>query len=232
MQAAGEPILDRPFNPDDELHVQNEEYIASVSAAGERAAAVSSALLHVGVTPRVAPTRNFQRYFCRCTGQWLDRQHACPEAPPTQLPSGLPIRPGTELGPEWITHRIVVNNSIYPGGVLPAPGSAAAVMTSAVGGGLEALPAHWFLPVSAGTIAGGPPMELGGSSTVAGGDGGGPAEGEAKKDKKKKKNRWVRRKKKGGVTAVEDKGKGKGKEKDGGEEGGEEGGSGEVVTAA
>lgn len=231
MQAAAAPISNRPVSPDDALHVQTEEHIASTNAAGERAAAAPPVLLPVGVAPAFAPTPPFQRYFCQCTGQWLDRQHACPEPTPTQLPSGMPMMPGMELGPEWMTHRVVVDASIYPGGVVPAPGSAAAAATSAVGG-LEDLPAHWFLPASAATTVGGPPTELGGSSTVAGGDGGGPAEGEANKNKKKKRRSGVRHKKKGGVTAAEDEGKGKGKEEEGGEEGGKEGGSGQVVAAA
>lgn len=229
-QVAAEPISNRPVNPEDVLHVQTEAQIASINAAGARAAAAPTIRRPVVVAPTSAPTRAFQRYFCRCTGQWLNQPHACPEPPPTRLPSGTAIMPGTVLGPEWMTHRLVVDASIYPGGVVPAPGSAAAMGTSAVGGGLEGLPEHWFGPVPAGKTISGEPTAVGETSAVAGGAGGadeGLAEGRAKKNKKKK--RSGRRKKNGGTAVTEAEGKGKGKEEGGGRE---EGGSGEGVAAA
>lgn len=223
-QVAAEPISNRPVNPDDVLNVQTEAQIASISATRARAAATTTIRHPVGVAPTSAPTRAFKRYFCRCTGQWLDQPHACPEPPPTQLPSGAPIIPGTVLGPEWMTHRLDVDASIYPGGAVPAPGSAAAMGTSAVGGGLEEMPEHWFGPVPAGITVGGEPTVVGETSAVAGGASAadeGLAEGEAKKNKKKK--RSGRRKKHGGTAVTEEEGKDKGRE---------EGGSGEGVGVA
>lgn len=237
MQVAAEPISNRPVNPDNALHVQTEGQIASINAAGARAAAAPSLRRPVGVAPTSAPTRAFQRYFCRCTGQWLDRPHDCPEAPPAALPSGTPIMPGTVLGPEWMTRRLVIDPSIYPGGVVPAPGSAAAQETSAVGGGAGDIPAHWLRPVPAGTAVGGEPAAVGGTSAVvgdaggAGGTGGGPVEGGAKTKKKKKKKRSAgHQKNKGGATAAKEEGGGN--EEGGREEGGAEAGSGEGVAAA
>lgn len=230
-QVAAEPISNQPVNPDDALHVQSREQIAAINAAGARAAATPPLRRPVGVAPTSAPTPAFQRYFCRCTGRWLTSPHNCPESPPTPLPSAAPIMPGTMLGPEWMTHRLVVDASIYPGGVIPVPGSIAATGTSAVGGGSGDMPAHWFAPVPAGTIVGGEPTAVGETSAVAGGAGGaggGPAEGEAKKKKKKKKS-GNRRKNKG--AAAEEEGDGKGNE-EGGSGGREGGGSGEGVAVA
>ncbi|MCJ1425127.1 hypothetical protein MMC29_003015 [Sticta canariensis] len=235
VHVAAEPISNRPVNPDNALHVQTEGQIASVNAAGARAAAAPSLRRPVGVAPTSAPTRAFQRYFCRCTGQWLDRPHDCPEAPPAALPSGTPIMPGTVLGPEWMTRRLDIDLSIYPGGLVPAPGSAAAQETSAVGGGAGDIPAHWLRPVPPGTAVGGEPAAVGWTSAVvgdAGGAGGGPAEGVAKTKKKKKKRSAGRRKKKGGATAAKEEGEGKENEEGGREEGVAEAGSGEGMAAA
>lgn len=203
-QVAAEPSSNRPVNPDDALHVQSREQIASINAAGARAAATPPLRRPVGVAPTSAPTRAFQWYFCRCTGRWLTSPHNCPEPPPTPLPSAAPIMPGTVLGPEWMTHRLVVDASIYPGGVIPVPGSAAVTGTLAVGGGTGNMPAHWFAPVPAGTVVGGEPTAVGETPAVTGGAGGGPAEGEAKKKKKKKSGK--RRKNKGAAAEEEEGG--------------------------
>lgn len=230
-QLAAEPISNRPVDPEDALHVQTRGQIASINAAGARAAAVPLLRLPVGVAPTSAPTRAFQRYFCRCTGQWRDRPHNCPEPAPTPFPSAAPIMPGTVLGPEWMTRRLVVDASIYPGGLVPAPGSAAAAETSAVGGGAGDMPARWFGPVPAGTTVGGEPTAVGGTSAGVGGAGGTGEAGEGLAGEAPKKKNKKRRKKKGGaVTTEEGEGKGKGPQEGGGEEGGE-GGSGEGVAA-
>ena len=127
-----------------------------------------------------------------------------------------------------MTHRLVVDASIYPGGVIPVPGSAAVTGTLAVGGGTGNMPAHWFAPIPAGTVVGGEPTAVGETPAVTGGAGGGPAEGEAKKKKKKKSGK---RRKNKGAAAEEEEGDGKGNEEDG--SGGREGGgSGEGVAVA
>ncbi|MCJ1464948.1 hypothetical protein MMC07_003563 [Pseudocyphellaria aurata] len=173
------PRLNRPVNPEDALHIQTQEHIASINAAVARAAAVPPIHLPVGVAPTSAPTRPFERYFCRCSGQWLDQPHDCPEPPPTPFPSAMPILPGTVLGPEWMAHRLIVDERIYPGGMAPAPGSIAAWTTSAVGGGIgdlpADLPARWFAPAPFGTEIGPEPTAVAGgawSASSTGSEGG------------------------------------------------------------
>lgn len=210
----------QPVNPEDALHVQPAGYADSVGAAAEREAQTEPVRPR-GVAPTSAPTRPFTSYFCRCTGRWLPQRHNCPEPRRTPLPSGQPILPGTVLPRSWYTHELIIDASIYPGGVIPELGSEAAMTTSAVGGGAGEPAERWFAPAVAGPVASGSGAAPGGvaatAAGVAGGEGssaGAPAEtqgaaGEAggKKKKRRPRNRA--------------KGKGKGKEREGGEGPGE-----------
>lgn len=224
-QVSAEPISNRAAHRDDAVHVQTWEQITSIRAAGARAGAIPWLRRPAGVAPTSVPTRRFQRYFCRCTGKWLDWSHDCPNPPSAPLPSGVAVMPGTVLGPEWMTHRLVIDESIYLEGVLPVRDRAPAE-TSAVGQGGGDLSSHWFNPPPPPrrSIVGAKATVVRETSAVGGGmsgAGGVSTEGGAPKRKaKKRKNKGV------AAPTAEEKGKGK----SGNEGGGKGGGTGQVMT--
>ena len=148
-------VPEEPVNIDDMVHVQSLEQINSIEVeADERAASnyePSQGRFDLSFTPTSVPTCPYQAYWCRCRQIWLSSPHNCPEPPVPAFPTTMPIRPGTKLPADWVTHRIVVDPSIYPGGVVPEEMPAAAASSSALGGehGCD-LPARRFAPGPAG----------------------------------------------------------------------------------
>lgn len=140
-----------PVNIEDTVHVQSLEQINSIDDEADERAAINSqpdqVPFDLSYTPTSVPTRPYEAYWCRCRQTWLSYPHDCPEPPTPAFPTTMPIRPGTELPADWITHRIAVDSSIYPGEVVPKETPAATAPSSAVGGehGSD-LPARWFAP--------------------------------------------------------------------------------------
>lgn len=140
-----------PVSIDDMVHVQSLEQINSIEdEADERAAnnpQPGQVPFDLSYTPTSVPTRPYEAYWCSCRQTWLRYSHDCPEPPTPAFPTTMPIRPGTKLPADWITHRIVVDSSIYPGGVVPKETLAATAPNSAVGGEHGSnLPVRWFAP--------------------------------------------------------------------------------------
>lgn len=140
-----------PVNIDDMVHVQSLEQINSIEDEADERAAINpqpgQVPFDLSYTPTSVPTRPYEAYWCSCRQTWSSYSHDCPEPPTPAFPTTMPIRPGTELPPDWITHRIVVDPSIYPGGVVPKETLAATAPNSTVGGehGSD-LPVRWFAP--------------------------------------------------------------------------------------
>lgn len=148
-----------PINIDDTVHIQSLEQITSIDEEAIERAAINSQLSQVPFdlfyTPASVPTRPYEAYWCSCRQTWLSYLHDCPEPPTPAFPTTMPIRPGIELPADWITHRIVVDSSIYLGEVVPKQTVAATEPNPAVGGehGSD-LPVRWFAPGPAGFDAG------------------------------------------------------------------------------
>lgn len=140
-----------PVNIDDMVHVQSLEQINSIEDEADERAAINpqpdQVPFDLSYTPTSVPTRPYEAYWCSCRQTWLSYSHDCPEPPTPAFPATLPIRPGTELPADWITHRIVVDSSIYPGKVVPKETLAATAPNTAVGDehGSD-LPVRWFAP--------------------------------------------------------------------------------------
>lgn len=140
-----------PVNIDDMVHVQSSEQINSIDDEADEHAAINSqpGQVHfdLSYTPTSVPTRPYEAYWCSCRQAWLSYPHDCPEPPTPAFPTTMPIRPGTELPADWITHRIVIDSSIYPGEVVPQEALAARALSSAYGKDHGSnLPARWFAP--------------------------------------------------------------------------------------
>lgn len=150
-----EAVSEEPVNIDDVVHVQSLEQINSIEdEADERVAKnpqPGQVPFDLSYTPTSVPTRPYEAYWCRCRQIWLTCPHDCPEPPTPAFPTTMPIRPGTELPADWITHRIVVDPSIYRSGIVPKETPAAAASSCAVEGefGSDIL-ARWFAPGPAG----------------------------------------------------------------------------------
>lgn len=150
-----ETVPEEPVNIDDVVHVQSQEQINSIEdEADERAATYpqpDQLPSDLSYTPTSVPTCPYEAYWCRCRQTWLSYPHGCPEPPTPAFPMTMPLRPGTELPTDWITHRIVVDPSIYPGAVVPgeAPAAAASSFTTEGEYG-SGIPARWFAPGPAG----------------------------------------------------------------------------------
>lgn len=81
-------------------------------------------------------------FFCRCAGKWLLDRHKCDRGLLEDMPdqSGLAVRSAAQLPEGWVTHRVVVDPRMYPGGVTPVQTTAGPM----VGG----QPAKFFTPVA------------------------------------------------------------------------------------
>lgn len=108
-----------PVNIDEMVHVQSLEQINSIEDEADERAAINpqpdQVPFDISYTPTSVPTRPYEAYWCTCRQTWLSYPHNCPEPPTPAFPTSMPIRPGTELPADWMTHRIVVDSSIYPG---------------------------------------------------------------------------------------------------------------------
>lgn len=140
-----------PVNIDEMVHVQSLEQISSIEDEADERAAINpqpdQVPFDLSYTPTSVPTRPYEAYWCTCRQTWLSYPHDCPEPPTPAFPTSMPIRPGTELPTDWITHRIVVDSSIYPGEGGPKETLAAAAPNNAVGGEYGSdLPIRWFAP--------------------------------------------------------------------------------------
>lgn len=150
-----EAVSEEPVNIDDMVHVQTLEQINSIEDEADERVATNpqpgQVPFDLSYTPTSVPTHPYEAYWCRCRQTWLTCPHDCPEPPTPAFPTAMPIRPGTELPADWITHRIVVDPSIYPSGILPKGTPAAAESSCAVKGefGSDML-ARWFAPGPAG----------------------------------------------------------------------------------
>lgn len=144
-----------PVNIDDMVHVQSPEQVNSIDDEADERAAINSqpgqVPFDLSYTPTSVPTRPYEAYWCSCRQTWLSYPHDCPEPPTPAFPTAMPIRPGTELPADWITHRIVVDSSIYPGELVSKGIQTATAPSSAVVGEYgSGLPARWFAPGPAG----------------------------------------------------------------------------------
>ena len=150
-----EAVSEEPVSIDDMVHVQTLEQINSIEDEADERVATNpqpgQAPFDLSYTPTSVPTHPYEAYWCRCRKIWLTCPHDCPEPPTPAFPTAMPIRPGTELPADWITHRIVVDPSIYPSGILPKGTPAAAASSFPVKGefGSDML-ARWFAPGPAG----------------------------------------------------------------------------------
>lgn len=150
-----ETAPEEPVNIDDMVHVQSLEQINSIEDEADECATTNAQTGQVpfdlSYTPTSVPTRPYEAYWCHCRQMWLSDPHDCPELPTPAFPTTMPIRPGTELPADWITHRIVVDPSIYPGGVVPKEIPGAAASSCALEGEYGSdIPARWFAPGPAG----------------------------------------------------------------------------------
>jgi hypothetical protein len=114
-----------PFtmNPDDTLHIQTRSFIYDLNVVRQPLedphpssyVAARDNLYPAGRAP------NKRLFFCRCTGEWLPNRHECDRGPLEDMPdqSGLAVRPDAQLPEGWVTHRIVIDPRMYPGGVAP-----------------------------------------------------------------------------------------------------------------
>lgn len=144
-----------PISIDDMVHVQTLEQINSMEDEADGHVATNpqpgQVPFDLSYTPTSVPTNPFEAYWCRCRQIWLSCPHDCPEPPTPAFPTTMPIRPGTELPADWITHRIVVDPSIYPNGILPTGTPAAAASSGTVKDEFGSdLLARWFAPGPAG----------------------------------------------------------------------------------
>lgn len=152
-------IESAPVNIDEMVHVQSLEQISSIEDEADERAAINpqpgQVPFDLSYTPTSVPTRPYEAYWCTCRQTWLSYPHDCPEPPTPAFPTSMPIRPGTELPADWITHRIVVDSSIYPGEVGPKETLAATAPNSALGGEYgNDLPVRWFAPGPVGLDVG------------------------------------------------------------------------------
>lgn len=140
-----------PVNIDEMVHVQSLDQISSIEDEADERAAINpepgQVPFDLSYTPTSVPTRPYEAYWCSCRQTWLSYPHDCPEPPTPAFPTSMPIRPGTVLPADWITHRIVVDSSIYPGEVGPEQTLTATAPNPAVGGEYGSdLPVRWFAP--------------------------------------------------------------------------------------
>lgn len=134
----------RRKDPDDVLHIQPRRFIHDfnlVPQATGDSLQLGYSVPDDGTYPVGRPSSK-KLYFCRCTGEWLPNQHRCNRGPLENMPeqSGLAITSRTQLPDGWVTHRIVVDPTMYTGGVVPEQTAAGPM----VGG----QPAMYFTPVS------------------------------------------------------------------------------------
>lgn len=150
-----ETVPEEPVNIDDMVHVQSREQIDSIEDEADERSATNpqpgQVPFDLSYTPTSVPTRPYEAYWCHCRQMWLSYQHGCPEPPTPAFPTTMPIRPGSELPADWITHRIVVDTNIYPGAVVSKETPAAAASSCAVEGEYGSdIPARWFAPGPSG----------------------------------------------------------------------------------
>ncbi len=131
-------------HPDDALHIQTRDFIERLNVAPQSEEGFDQ-LSHLAPNDNVYPAGrapNKKLFFCRCTGEWLADKHECDRGPFEDMPeqSGLAIRSAAELPEGWVTHRIVADPRMYPGGVAPAE--------TAAGPTVGGLPAKYFTPVA------------------------------------------------------------------------------------
>lgn len=134
----------RKANPEDKLHIQTRDFIDNFNVITQpvggshppNQSGPSDSFYPGGRPP------NKTLYFCRCAGRWLINKHECDQGPKENMleQSGLAITPGAQLPEGWVTHRLVIDPRMYPGGVVPERTPAGPM----VGG----LPAKYFTPVS------------------------------------------------------------------------------------
>lgn len=135
----------RRKNPDDALHIQPRSFIDDFNVVPQPVEGGSHSLGDSASDDETYPagrSPNKKLYFCRCTGEWLPNRHECNRGPLENMPeqSGLAITSRTQLPDGWVTHRVVVDPRMYPGGVMPEQTAAGPM----VGG----QPAKYFTPVS------------------------------------------------------------------------------------